>query len=75
MSDQFDDHVASITNLVKQSVLGSFRNLLEVEFKSDESPVTKADLEAEKLVRQYLAKHFPQDGIFGEEFGTEGCRA
>ena len=72
MSDQFFDHVASITDLVKQSVLVSFRNLLEVEFKSDESPVTKADLEAENLVRQYLAKHFPQDGIFGEEFGIEG---
>ena len=73
MFDQIDDHVTSITELVKQSVLESFRNLLEVEFKSDESPVTQADREVEDQVRQYLTKHFPQDGIFGEEFGVQGA--
>jgi len=42
----------------------------EVVRKSDASPVTIADQQAEQLIRQGLAKHFPQDGILGEEFGS-----
>jgi histidinol-phosphatase len=42
----------------------------EVVRKSDASPVTIADQQAEQLIRGELAKHFPQDGILGEEFGT-----
>lgn len=41
-----------------------------VERKSDRSPVTAADRDAEQLVRQLLADKFPQDGILGEEFGS-----
>ncbi|WP_171212275.1 histidinol-phosphatase [Ruegeria sp. HKCCA5426] len=32
-------------------------------------PVTIADREAEKAMREVLARHRPDDGIFGEEFG------
>lgn len=32
-------------------------------------PVTVADRNAEKAMREVLAKHRPDDGIFGEEFG------
>jgi len=42
----------------------------EVVRKSDASPVTIADQQAEQLIRRELAKHFPQDGILGEEFGS-----
>lgn len=42
---------------------------LQVERKSDQSPVTIADREAEQLLRDRIAKQFPQDGILGEEFG------
>ncbi len=42
----------------------------QVVRKSDASPVTIADQQAEQLIRSELAKHFPQDGILGEEFGT-----
>lgn len=38
-------------------------------FKSDESPVTNADREAEKMIRDVLMDAFPQDGFIGEEFG------
>jgi histidinol-phosphatase len=43
----------------------------QVERKSDRSPVTLADKEAEQLVRSMVAQHFPEDGILGEEFGSE----
>jgi histidinol phosphatase-like enzyme (inositol monophosphatase family) len=44
---------------------------LVVETKSDGSPVTAADRNAEKRAREWLAQKFPNDGIVGEELGTE----
>jgi histidinol phosphatase-like enzyme (inositol monophosphatase family) len=38
-----------------------------VEIKSDESPVTIADKECEKLIVGAIEKEFPADGILGEE--------
>ncbi|MGD0874275.1 MAG: inositol monophosphatase family protein [Acidimicrobiales bacterium] len=48
--------------------LGYFRsNALTIELKSDGSPVTQADRQAERLIRDELAFHHPGDGILGEE--------
>ncbi|MFK8114628.1 MAG: histidinol-phosphatase [Rubripirellula sp.] len=44
---------------------------LAVDVKSDESPVTIADREAEQLVRDLLAKRFPDDTLQGEEFAEQ----
>lgn len=43
----------------------------EVERKSDNSPVTQADREAEQWMRKRLTEAFPEDGIVGEEFGEQ----
>ena len=51
--------------------LGYFDRDIVVEWKADESPVTRADREAESLLRQALAKAFPDDGFLGEEHGEE----
>jgi histidinol-phosphatase len=40
-----------------------------VENKADDSPVTAADRGAEELIRTLVAKHFPDDGFLGEEYG------
>ena len=40
-----------------------------VEWKSDQSPVTVADREAEQSLRTDLHAAFPHDGFLGEEFG------
>ncbi|HUG39635.1 MAG TPA: inositol monophosphatase family protein [Longimicrobiales bacterium] len=42
-----------------------------VETKADGSPVTIADREAERLLRDRIAAAFPDDGILGEEWGEE----
>ena len=42
---------------------------LVVDLKRDRSPVTAADRGAEELIRDRIAKRFPHDGVFGEEFG------
>ena len=40
---------------------------IEAETKSDLSPVTRADREAERLITSILAYAFPDDGFLGEE--------
>lgn len=47
-----------------------FRTHVDVDIKSDESPVTIADKKAEELLRTLIMKEFPEHGIIGEEFGN-----
>ena len=42
------------------------------EFKKDETPVTVADREAEKLIRARISARFPSHAIVGEEYGENG---
>jgi histidinol-phosphatase len=44
------------------------------EFKADDTPVTVADREAEKLIRGRIGAHYPKHAILGEEYGeAEGA--
>ena len=45
---------------------------LTVTTKPDNTPVTDADKSAEDAIRALLHAHRPEDGIVGEEFGSEG---
>jgi histidinol-phosphatase len=45
---------------------------LQVRTKVDMTPVSEADEEVERMVRERLAAERPGDGIVGEEFGTSG---
>jgi histidinol-phosphatase len=47
---------------------------VEVEIKSDATPVTIADREAEKAIRAVLTAALPDAAIYGEEFGLDGER-
>lgn len=44
------------------------RKSLQVFSKRDDTPVTEADRRAEQLIRNGIAAHYPEDGLFGEEF-------
>ena len=48
-----------------------YETTFAVEHKADQSPVTIADREAEKLIRSMVAKAFPADGFLGEEYGNQ----
>lgn len=52
-----------------------FRNEPETERKSDASPVSIADREAEEAMRRILTAEVPQDGVIGEEFGEKEGRS
>jgi len=58
-----------------QAIRPYFRSSLEIDDKSDASPVTRADREAEMVMRELIHLHRPQDGIIGEEFGAENADA
>jgi|SRR5262245_2222521 len=48
-----------------------YETTFEVEHKADNSPVTIADKNAEKLIREAVSAAFPNDGFLGEEFGDQ----
>ncbi len=48
---------------------------LAVEHKSDQSPVTAADREAEAAMRKLINARFPTHGIIAEEYGHERADA
>lgn len=57
-----------IARLAGRLTLEWFRTSgLAVDTKADGTPVTQADRAAERLVREHLARHFPNDGVVGEE--------
>jgi len=51
-----------------------WRRGVEVELKQDATPVTVADREAERAIRQVLQAALPEAAIYGEEFGLDGAR-
>ncbi len=51
-----------------------WRRGVAVELKSDATPVTIADREAERAIRRVLQAALPQAAIYGEEFGLDGER-
>src|SRR5882672_1369122 len=50
-------------------IQASYRRNLAVTLKSDRSPVTAADVEAERVIHAVLSAHFPDYGFYGEETG------
>jgi fructose-1,6-bisphosphatase/inositol monophosphatase family enzyme len=57
-----------------RSTLAHFQNGVAVDTKSDDSPVTVADRTAERIIREMIAKQYPNDFILGEEEGGDHTR-
>lgn len=55
-------------------ILHYWRRGVDVELKSDDTPVTVADREAELAIRAILTRALPEAAIYGEEFGLDGDR-
>lgn len=55
-----------------KSTLALFQVGTPVDLKKDDTPVTKADRDAERLIRVAIEQEFPEDGILGEEEGSQG---
>lgn len=74
MQSLFEGRLATAVQLARlggEATLKHFGKSVNVERKGDNSPVTIADREAEKLIRNELQNRFPLDAIIGEEFGQQ----
>jgi len=60
----------SVCAEVSSIALDYFSKGVDVVTKEDGSPVTKADKEVEAMIREAIAKRFPEDHILGEESGA-----
>ncbi len=48
-----------------------YRRTGDLQFKKGRQAVTEADLEIEKMLRRHISEEFPEDGIVGEELGSD----
>lgn len=78
MSSDLRDLLDFATEIAWQAgriTLRYYQTGVGVEAKADDSPVTIADREAENLLRDLIRRHFPDDGIVGEEWGEIAGRS
>lgn len=68
------DFAVETAYLAGRLSLGFFQTELLAEFKPDDTPVTIADREVEKLIRGRIEKKYPNHNIVGEEFGLKETR-
>jgi len=58
-----------ICNKAGEIAMDHLRKGVRSEMKADDSPVTAADKECERMIREGIAAAFPDDAILGEEEG------
>jgi fructose-1,6-bisphosphatase/inositol monophosphatase family enzyme len=67
--DEFIKFIAYLCDEASKEILPHYGPDIEIERKSDATPVTLADQNAEKRIREILAERYPEHGIIGEEYG------
>jgi histidinol-phosphatase len=61
-----------LADRASEIALSFFGGSFEVREKPDRSPVTEADIQIERTIREAVHGHYPTDGVLGEEGGLEG---
>lgn len=69
--DEFFTFTAETAYLAGRLTLGYFQAGVRPDFKADDTPVTKADREAEQVIRRRIEARYPKHAIVGEEFGAD----
>jgi histidinol-phosphatase len=72
MTDRVMDAAVDAARTAGEIALKYYRSTFDVSLKSDQSPVTQADREAEEAIVGILTRAFPDHGVLGEEFGARG---
>ena len=79
MTTDYEKEFAAFFNqaadVARAIALKYFRHVIAVDDKQDKSPVTQADREIERILRELIRKTFPTHGIVGEEFGQDNEQA
>ncbi len=74
MHEIFDSAI-DLAQRAGKITLDYFCTDLNIESKSDDSPVTIADRKTEEFLRNEIEKRYPDDAILGEEFGEKEGRS
>jgi histidinol phosphatase-like enzyme (inositol monophosphatase family) len=69
MIETLTAHAARLAREAGEVTLRYFGGRVEHDDKADGTPVTRADREAETLLREGILERYPDHGILGEEFG------
>jgi inositol-phosphate phosphatase/L-galactose 1-phosphate phosphatase/histidinol-phosphatase len=69
--EDFLDLALRLADAAAPIVKRHFRSGAQIVDKADLSPVTIADRDSEAAMRELLAKHAPDHGVLGEEWGAE----
>ena len=69
--DEFIEFIAYLCEEAAKEILPHYGPDVVIDRKSDATPVTLADRNAEKRIRELLAEKYPEHGIIGEEYGSE----
>ncbi|HEY9679557.1 MAG TPA: inositol monophosphatase [Drouetiella sp.] len=77
LMDSFSAELVFALDICEQAgrvALTGFREGIEAVEKDDGSPVTAADKECERIIREGIQSRFPDDAILGEEEGESAGR-
>ena len=75
MSLPLDEYLAFALQVAVDAgrvALEHYQTGVAVELKADASPVTRADRGAEQVIRQAIARRYPDHAVVGEEYGADG---
>ncbi len=75
LQSEFIDFATSLADTARPIAMRYFKDGVGSEQKSDNSPVTIADQEIERILRSMIEERYPEHGILGEEFGTKNLDA
>ena len=69
----FKKFITRLCEVATEEIIPHYGIHCDVEHKSDNTPVTIADKNAEKKIREVINAEFPDHGIIGEEYGPENA--
>lgn len=72
---EFLDTAVQAARAAEEVIRYYYQGDFEVKHKADDSPVTVADVECERVIKQVLGAAFPEHGFYGEELGRESADA
>jgi len=75
MYEAESEFACQLADAAEKEILKYFRCPIDIEDKTDTSPVTQADKNSERIMRELLKERFPDHGIVGEEYGKENENA
>lgn len=65
------DFLIETAYVAGRSTLAYFQTGVQADYKADRTPVTRADRQAEELIRTRIEARYPTHAIVGEEFGVK----